>query len=68
MQIMYIESFENHGDEGLLAEPDVANIALAVDFNAHELASLAVIGTLVFFTEPGVTFDWVFGNLVWVQH
>ena len=74
MSILHIESFENLGDEGLLAKTDASagagavTVFLAVDFDAEELVYWAEIGDLVFFREPGLDFDGSFGSVFWVQH
>ena len=62
MSILHIESFENHGDEGLLAKTDAGDgagagagtVFLAVDFDAEELACRSEIRDLVFFRDPGL--------------
>jgi hypothetical protein len=67
MSILHIESFENRGDEGLLAKTDrgagAGAVFLAVDFDAEELACRAEIGDLVFFREPGLDFDRSVGSV-----
>jgi len=70
VSILHIESFENRGDEGLLAKTvgGAGSVVLAVNFDAEELACRAEIGDLVFFREPGLNFDRSFGSVLWVQH
>jgi len=72
MSILHIESFENHGDEGLLAKTDhgagAGTVFLAVDFDAEESVCWAEIADLVFFREPGLDFDHSFGSVFRVQY
>jgi len=72
VSILDIESFENHGDEGLLAKNDAGDgagtVFLAVDFDAEELVCCSEIRDLVFFREPGLDFNRSFGSVFWVQH
>jgi len=74
VSILHIESFENSGEEGLLAKTDRgasaggSTVFLVVDFDAKELACRAEIRDLVFFREPGLDFDRSFGSIFWVQH
>jgi len=74
VSILHIESFENRGDEGLLAKTDrgagagAGTVFLVVAFDAEELACQAEIGDLVFFRKPGLDFDRSFGSVFWVQH
>jgi len=72
VSILHIESFENCGDQGLLAKTDhgagAGTVFLAVDFDAQELACRAEIGDLVFFREPSLDFDRSFGSVFRVQH
>jgi len=74
VSILHIESFENRGDEGLLAKTDrgagavAGTVFLAVDFDAEELACWAEIGDLLFFGEPGLDLDRSFGSVFRVQH
>ena len=74
MSILHIESFENRGDEGLLAMTDcgagasAGTVFLAVDFDANELACGAEIGDLRFLREHCLDFDRSFVSVFWVQH
>jgi len=68
VSIRHVESFENRGDEGLLAKTDAGTVFLMVNFNAEELASRAKIGDLVLFREPGLNFNRSFVTVFWVQH
>jgi len=70
MSILHIESFENRGDEGLLAKTDAgaSTVFLVVDFDVEELACRPEIRNLVFFRKPGLDFDRCFGSVCWVQH
>jgi len=72
--ILHIESFENHGDEGLLGKTAAGagagggTVFLAVDFDAEEFACRTEIRDLVFFREPRLDFNRSFGSVFWVQH
>jgi hypothetical protein len=68
MSILHIKSFENHGDEGFLANTDAGTDFLKVDFDTGELAYWALIRDLEFYCEPGLDFDCSFGCVFWVQH
>jgi len=76
VSILHIESFENRGDEGLLAKTDAGDgagagagtVFLAVHFDAEELACRAEIRDLVFFQDPHLDFNRSFGSVFWVQH
>jgi hypothetical protein len=76
VSILHIESFENHGDEGLLAMTDCVagagagaiTVFRVMDFDAEELSCQADIGDVVFFREPGLDFDRSYGGIFRLQH
>jgi len=74
VSILHIESFENHGDDGLLAKTDAGagagagTVFLTVDCDAEELACRSEIRDLVFFRKPGLDFNRSFGSVFRVQH
>jgi len=70
VSILHVELFENRGDEGLLAKTDASasSVFLGLDFDAKDLGCRGEIGDLVFFQEPGLSFDHSFGSVLWVHH
>jgi hypothetical protein len=74
MSILHIESFENCGDEGLLAKTDRGAgarddiVFLAVAFDAEALACQAKFGDHVFFREPGLDLDCSSGSVIRLQY
>jgi len=67
VSILHIESFENCGEKGLLAQTDAGTVFLAVDFDAEELACRAEIRDPEFFQEPGLDLDRSVGSIFRVQ-
>ena len=61
MSMLYVKSFENRGDKGLLAKADA--MLVVVDLNAEELTCRAEVRNLVLLREPGLNFDRSFGSV-----